>query len=166
MDNDIKLEDVVAVEAMAVVCEDPSRIDNIMFEDVVGDDTVPEVVTLVEVCVIGVVVSKAEDVLERMVDNGWLVEVTIHDVAGVEISIFSSADDVTDLDIDDFWTPDETVGAASDDAVPMLDAVDDEFIVKVAVASTYDWAVEGPVVDEPALEDLIDVAGVKADPFS
>lgn len=55
---------------------------------------------------------------------------------------------------------------ASDDAVPMLDAVDDELIVKVAVASTYDWTVEGPVVDEPAPEDLIAIAGVKADPLS
>lgn len=55
---------------------------------------------------------------------------------------------------------------ASDDAVPMLDAVDDELIVKVAVASTYDWTVEVPTDDEPVPEDVIDVAGVKADPFS
>lgn len=157
---------MVAVEATVVLCEGPSRIDDIVLESVVGNDSVPEVVTLVKVCVVGVVISKLVDVLERMVDNGWLVEDTRDDVADVEMSMFSFVYDVTDGDIGDVWRPDETVRAEGDDDVPMLDDVDDEAVVKVPVPSTYDWTMEDFTDDEPVLEDVIDVTGVEVDPVS
>lgn len=106
------------MEATVVLCEGPSRIDDIVFDSVVGNDSVPEVVTLVKVCVVGVVISKLVDVLERMVDNGWLVEDTRDDVADVEMSMFSFVYDVTDDDIgdgmmDDECVPEEIVGVGS-----------------------------------------------------
>lgn len=70
VDHDLRVECVVAVEATVVVCEGPSRIDDICFDDVVCDDSVPEVVPLVKVCVVGDVISELGDVLERMVDTG------------------------------------------------------------------------------------------------
>lgn len=157
---------MVVVEATVVLCGAPSRIDDIIFDSVVGNDSVPEVVTVVKVCVIGAVISKLVDVLEGMVDNGWLVEDTRDDVADVEMSMFNFVYDVTDGDIGDVWRPDETVRAESDDDVPMLDDVDDEAIVKVPVPSTFDWTVEDSTDDEPVPEDVIDVAGVEVDPVS
>lgn len=92
------------------------------------------------------------------------MEVNLDDMVNVEISLLSSVGDVTDVNIDAVWRPDETVSAGSDDAVPLLDAVDDEDVVKIAVPSTYDWTVEGPTDDEAVPEDVMDVAGVKVDP--
>lgn len=149
-----------------MLCEGPSRIDDIVFDSVVDNDSVPEVVTVVKVCVVGVVISKLVDVLEGTVDNGWLVEDTRDDVADVEMSMFNFVYDVTDGDIGDVWRPDETVRAESDDDVPMLDDVDDEAIGKVPVPSTFDWTVEDSTDDEPVPEDVIDVAGVEVDPVS
>lgn len=161
---------MVAVKATAVLCEGPSRIDDIIFDDVVGGNSVPEIVTLVKVCVIGVVISKVGEVLERMVDNVCLVEVIRDDVADVEMSTTNSADDiaddVTDDDLGEAWRLDETVRAESDDDVLMLDAVDDEAVVKDAAPSTYGVTVGGPTDDEPVLEDVIDILCVEIEPVS